>query len=230
MVPIKKFTIYGERCSGTNYLEDLITRNFDVEVTWEYGWKHFFGFKDLSNSDDTLFIGIVREQHSWLNSFYKNPYHLHASLKEKKISFLFSEFWSIYDNGEERKDDRNIYTKKKYKNIFEMRHTKLKFLIEDMPKKVKNYILIRYEDLMNSFEYTMNRIKNCGLGFKENINFPVNSDNYKGDIKRKYNKNEKKICHISKKMIYSSKAFNPYYEIMLGYIIPNPKYIKDKNK
>jgi hypothetical protein len=51
---IKRFIIYGERCSGTNYLQDLIEINFDVETTWDYGWKHFFGFNDVSKSDDTL--------------------------------------------------------------------------------------------------------------------------------------------------------------------------------
>ena len=56
---IKQVTIYGERCSGTNYLEQLLLSNFEVEITWEYGWKHFFGHADLSNSDDVLFIGIV---------------------------------------------------------------------------------------------------------------------------------------------------------------------------
>ena len=44
---IKKVTIYGERCSGTNYLEELIVSNFDVKITWEYGWKHFFGFNNF---------------------------------------------------------------------------------------------------------------------------------------------------------------------------------------
>ena len=59
---IKKYTIYGERCSGTNYLENIIDINFDVNLTWEYGHKHFFGHQDnkLKNSDDTLFICIVR--------------------------------------------------------------------------------------------------------------------------------------------------------------------------
>ena len=69
---IKKFTILGERCSGTNYLEELITSNFDIDVTWDYGWKHFFGFynfKKTNEEDETLFIGIVRHPISWINSF-----------------------------------------------------------------------------------------------------------------------------------------------------------------
>ena len=55
---LKKYTIYGERCSGTNYLQYIMSINFDVKITWEYGRKHFFGFEDkkLNNSEDTLFI------------------------------------------------------------------------------------------------------------------------------------------------------------------------------
>ena len=41
---LKKYTIYGERCSGTKYLEQLMDSNFDIKLTWEFGWKHFFGF------------------------------------------------------------------------------------------------------------------------------------------------------------------------------------------
>jgi hypothetical protein len=44
---IKKFTIMGERCSGTNFLEQIILSNFHINITWEYGWKHFFGFYDF---------------------------------------------------------------------------------------------------------------------------------------------------------------------------------------
>ena len=33
---IKYFTIYGERCSGTNFLESAIKENFELEITWKY--------------------------------------------------------------------------------------------------------------------------------------------------------------------------------------------------
>ena len=130
---LKRYTIYGERCSGTNYLENLININFNVNITWEYGWKHFFGFEDekLKNSDDTLFICIVRNLPDWINSFYRQKYHLPLKykknmLEEEKIDeFLNKEFWSFDDNNNNRDmtkeimTDRNIYTKKRYKNIFE---------------------------------------------------------------------------------------------------------------
>lgn len=95
---INKFTIYGERCSGTNYLENIILENFDVEITWKYGQKHFFGFANLSNSDDTLFICLVRESLNWMNSLYKNPHHLSYSLRNNIDDFLNNQFFSFHNN------------------------------------------------------------------------------------------------------------------------------------
>lgn len=194
---INKFTIYGERCSGTNYLEELIGLNFKVQITWNYGWKHFFGFDDLSNSDDTLFICIVRDLHSWLNSFYREKHHLplkflKLSGEQRKYKFLNEEIYSIGKDKKELMKDRNIYTKERYKNIFELRHTKNKFLIEDLDKKVKNYILIRYEDLLNNFDETMNKIKDKGLELKNPSNFPLNTSNYKNNKNVKYDAKKKK--------------------------------------
>ena len=34
---ITKYTIYGERCSGTNYLQNIIQLNYDAQIVWEYG-------------------------------------------------------------------------------------------------------------------------------------------------------------------------------------------------
>ena len=90
----KKYTIYGERCSGTNYLENIIDINFDVNITWEYGWK-VFGFQDcmLKNSDDTFFICIVRNLPDWINTFYRTMHHLPLKYKNN-TPFQFS-FWTL---------------------------------------------------------------------------------------------------------------------------------------
>ena len=184
---LQKYTIFGERCSGTNYLENIINMNFDVNITWEYGFKHFFGFQDnsLKNSDDTLFICIVRNLPDWINSFYRTPHqwpkYKRRLCKEKRLEeFLNKEFYSVWDKEQtERMEDRNIYTGERYKNIFELRHTKLKWMLEDLPNKVKNCIFIRYEDLINDFEKTLIKIKDMGLEVKKNINFPLNTTFYK---------------------------------------------------
>lgn len=175
-----KVTIFGERCSGTNYLEQLLVSNFDVEIIWSYGWKHFFGFDNLSNSDDVLFIGIIRNLTDWVNSLYREKHNLPSDLTENIDTFLSNTFYSVEYNGtEEIMYDRNLYTKERYKNIFELRYIKNKFLIETMPKSVKNFILITYDELVDNFVDSMNKIKGCGIKIKPNIEFPLNISYYR---------------------------------------------------
>jgi hypothetical protein len=240
---VNKFTIYGERCSGTNYLEGLITRNFNATVTWEFGRKHFFGFNDLSgaDADDTLFVGIVRDPTEWLNSFYRHLHHLPphlcpkplpSSLKNNIVAqrnnhnhnayrFLNGAFYSLpSDELGVIIPDVHLYTKHRYKNIFEMRHTKLRFLVEDMPKKVKHYLLIKYEDLMNHFDATMDRIKAAGnLEIKDGVPYPLNIHTYKA-IKTAKTFDPKKIKPhaIPKHKVVKNKNLFPKYEQQLGYL------------
>jgi hypothetical protein len=108
---ITNYTIYGERCSATNYLEELISLNFDVDINWNFGWKHFFGFNNFNNSDNTLFIGIVRNPYDWINSLYRDQHHLPRDFINIE-KYLKNEFYSIRDNDCEYLEDRNIYNKK----------------------------------------------------------------------------------------------------------------------
>ena len=88
---LKKYTIYGERCSGTNYLENIININFDVKITWEYGWKHFFGFEDVDGSSRAifdksskfiLFVSIISDSLCGIfNSFLSSSIHSRKASK-----------------------------------------------------------------------------------------------------------------------------------------------------
>lgn len=182
MLNIKKFIIYGERCSGTNFLENAILENFNIEISWEQGSKHFFCFNnyDKRNFDDTLYIGIVRNPVYWINSFSKELYHVPEINRKNLHNFLFNEFYSVneieipskiqtilFNNNPQKvyrysvmSEDLNYLTNKKYKNIFELRKIKNDYLMNIMPTKVKNYILINYEKLLNNYEETLEFIKN----------------------------------------------------------------------
>jgi len=195
---MKKVTIYGERCSGTNYLEELLLLNFDIEIVWDHARKHFFGFNDLSNSDDVLFIGIIRNLEDWINSLYREKHHLSHNLTENIDTYLNNTFYSIYENNTEIIEDRNMETNEKYKNIFELRRIKNKFLIEKMPTLVKNYCLITYDELSNNFIDIMNKLRDCGLKIKNDIEFPLNVSYYK---KEKNILFVKKVNEISKEII-----------------------------
>ncbi len=227
-----RVTIYGERCSGTNYLENLLQINFVNKITFQYGSKHFFGYYKnalKNNSDKVLFICIVRDLVPWINSFFREKHHLPLKYKkgmEEKDQideFLNKEFFSIndYDHDyktwdKENMNDRNMYTNKRYKNIFELRHTKIKFMLEDLPKIVKNYVFIRYEDLINDFENTMNKLKNKGLNVKHNINFPLNTSWYKNNKDKIFSKIKEN--KISKEIILHNKNLIRKYEEKLGYL------------
>ena len=235
---INKYTIYGERCSGTNYLNKILDSNFEAKITWEYGWKHWFGNNDqeLKQSQDTLFICIVRNPVDWINSFYIQQHHLPMKYDTNLIDddvkidiFLNQEFFSINDMDHNYKKwnkelmmDRNMYTGERYKNIFELRHTKIKWMSEDLPKKVDNYILIRYEDLLDNFENTLHSIKNKGLKVKNIECFPVNiyhrciSIGSKSIIQNdNLNNTYLKKKKIPEEMILSNPNFIDYYDIKL---------------
>lgn len=175
---IKYFTIYGERCSGTNFLESAIKNNFKIDITWNYGWKHFFGNYDFTNKnkdiDQTLFIGIIRDPIKWLDSLYRNPHHIPHHNRISPNAFLLNEHYSTIDNYSpiEEQSDRNIITKKRYKNIFELRQVKTNYLIYFMPAYVKNYIFVRYEDLKNNYDFILLDIQQKFNLIRHNTNTP----------------------------------------------------------
>jgi len=247
MNKITNFVIFGERCSGSNFLEEAITNNFHLNLSSEYGNKHFFCFHDFTkrNTENTLFIGIVRHPVYWLNSFFMNPWHVPNKNREL-MNFLFNEFYSICDekktantmysfisNGnsemhEINKLDLNYKNGEKYKNIFELRKLKNDFLISIMPNKVKNYILINYEDLLYNYENTLDHIKN---------RFRLNAKNafYK---KITYYKKTPVSYKGEKKIIFTPQQIKTIWEHLdikqensLGYYIgDNNNYFKNKNK
>jgi len=225
---IANFTIYGERCSGTNYLEECVKANFNVNYVTKYGHKHFFGFSDLSNSDDTLFICIVRDPLKWINSFYRVSNHLIDVNCHSIDNFLTNPIVSFEknpislngqkDQGKELETDRNIFTKEPYKNIFELRHVKNKYLLEVLPTLVDHCIFIRYEDLMDNFEKTMNAIRAKGLVPLSSAtnSFPIKIDTTK-PIKCWMNLG-KKQDEIDADKILNHSNFIKKYDYQLGYL------------
>ena len=134
---IKKFCVFGERCSGTTYLEMLIESNFNLERTDEFGLKHLWLLTNFSNSDTTLFIGIERELLDWLDSFAKTPHQVRPYCPLNYNTLFFEPIRSYM--GKNLVED--------YKNIMECRTTKSN-IIQSLPNIVKHYFFIKYEDLL----------------------------------------------------------------------------------
>lgn len=214
---ISKFFILGERCSGTNFLHSSLNKNFKLEYNSIFGHKHFFGHKGFPNNSDTLFVGITREITSWINSFYSTPHHVGYPCRENKNAFLTKEFFSCWDSGKNQgKDiveDYHWKLKRRFKNIFELRVVKNNFLLYEMPKRVNNYILIRYEDLRDDYKNTLDRIKlKFDLEMLHDNYVPIT--NYKGYANQKVYK-KKEIYHF--KDIDIINRANLHSEFDLGY-------------
>lgn len=245
---VKQIQIFGERCSGTNYLCQLIIKNFEIEMTRLYGHKHFFGYVSIEDgkknnefkTKDVLFVCISRNLKDWLNSFFREQHHLPREFIEKKndrqngieyfltqpIHSLLEDIWDkkYTNNMWPKKDtdyvkyyncncncndklvqqsqesqsnqstqssqssqslvkaDFNIYNGKEYRNIFELRNTKLKFMRETLPSLVENVLFIKYKDLNKDLEAVLTKIKNFGVPLRNKHLFPENVMYYK-DLK-----------------------------------------------
>lgn len=135
-----RFQIFGERCSGTNYLEHLLKHNFgDDCITWEFGHKHWYIDHDKIKSSpsikETVFIAIVRNLRDWLHSFFNNPHHLSNRAKDIR-TFMTQPCVSLVERPEE------------HNNVFHLRASKLQDLYKLRDETcVPNILYIRYETI-----------------------------------------------------------------------------------
>lgn len=143
---IKSIYVFGERNSGTNYLEQLIARNcctpqtlarlVDPENAGRLGWKHGFPAPQPA-CDDVLAIAIYRAPLAWLHSFHKSPWHAPDHLRSLSFSqFIRSEWYSIINDtcfgfgpdhpmwGHELLADRDPTTGARFGNPMQLRNAK----------------------------------------------------------------------------------------------------------
>lgn len=175
------FKIYGERNSGTNFMIELIKRNFGNIYTKRnngkivHYWKHGLPCNSIKDNDEKVVeIFIFRELTGWLSSMYKNPYHL------KK----FRNFGSFLthkqcDKEHESKDFRNmesINRDSNNKTIFEIRYYKM--------QKILDYIRGNDNTIIVGLDYLQKKQSNI-LTFLESINktYSLGVENYTTELK-----------------------------------------------
>jgi hypothetical protein len=163
--PITSFTILGERNSGTHFLQYAMFFNYDIDYSQHT--RHFFGHDDAKDfpeefMDTMIYFCMVREPVEWIDSLFKRLHHIPPENKTSIDAFMNNEWYSIYEKGDEKgqeiMEDRNMISRERYKNIFEMRKIKNDYLMKQVKEKVKHYYFIRYEDLLNDYENTLNKI------------------------------------------------------------------------
>ena len=269
---IKYFTIFGERCSGTHFLQHAIQTNFHIQYI--KGEKHFFGNKefrdtlditqsptslrqvrseartkdledypemvyhrriitlfeqkmfelDRIDTEELLVFALVRDPVEWMDSFYKRGHHVPPENRQPYERFVSCEFYSIYEDGpknkEEIMEDRHWKTKERYRNIYELRYWKNKYMMEELPKQYIHYYLLKYEDLRDNYEETLEYIRTrFGLRRTNQTYIPILKQ--KGTYNALYEKKPILLTDAQQREIWSNININQ--ENALGYrlcIIP----------
>jgi|GEM_PF-5907044 len=248
--------IFGERNTGTNYLEHLVRTNFSTELLrggmeeiWhlaptllvgkpqieqsdevnriydadarrildsDFGWKHsapqLQRILSSSHSNNTLFIMIVKHPYFWLRSLHDNPYY--PGYRKEELCVFAERRMQIFDRDgltEEWLEPAKILERKLRSYIV-------------LAESNLNTLVIRYEDLLEMFEFSMDRISKFlprkGHGTYNNLNKSAKASVKQRSLdfyKRKYNLNRASVAVDHKTKIVVRKSLSAEVLEWFGY-------------
>ncbi len=162
---LKEFALFGERCSGTNYVEALVTRNFpDLTRLRTYPWEKHSYINVPAAGEKCLAIVVVREPMRWLQSHYRNPHQVGNWRKNASFSeFLRAEWTSVVNgavierqrkHGIRRRElmlDRHPMTGKRPRNVLQLRNWKLQSY-QKVSEIYQHWVFVRFEDVSSNPE------------------------------------------------------------------------------
>jgi hypothetical protein len=178
-VAAKSVFVFGERNSGTNYVNNLIMKNcisresqgrlYDPQNKVAFGWKH--GFPTMKAApDDVLAIAVVRDPLAWLHSMNRNPWHAPGFMRDLPFSqFIRREWISVIDDEGlgigrdhprwkcEYMPDRNPVTGARFGNVMRLRTAKNR-AFAGLGNRFGNLLRINYETAMAEPEAFLNAL------------------------------------------------------------------------
>ena len=167
-VAVQEFFVFGERNSGTNFIDALLRRNFPSLANsasdrrgpagFRYGWKH--GFPQMVTAPDfTLAVVVFRRPEDWLRSMHERPWHAAPELRGLSFgAFIRAPWSSIVDDpnfGPARRDarfrselqwDRHPLTGAPFENILALRNAK-NAGFQSLNARFSTTVSVRYEDV-----------------------------------------------------------------------------------
>ena len=178
---IEVFSILGERCSGTNYVQRLLEGNFDTANTDDFHYRHFFGFEQPQHTyrkaQCVLFVGVVRAPVAWLDCFYKYQWQLDQWQYPDWMAFLTLPIQSYRESemnytlsllpAEQRAaardemlthplfHDRNFDDEQlsPWQDVFQLRQVKGEYMVDRFRSKVDKYVMVKLEDLQAHYAH-----------------------------------------------------------------------------
>lgn len=185
---IGEFFVFGERNSGTNFIDALMRNNFSQlggsasdrieKFGFRYGWKHGFPTM-MAAPDSTLAIVTFRDPLRWAQSMHRKPWHAANHLVNLSFTDFIRATWqSVVDERnfgigstadvralQEMHWDRHPMTGAQFENVLKLRAAKNQGFLS-LKQRFKNVIFVRYEDVSENPEQFVRHIAqtyNCSL-------------------------------------------------------------------
>lgn len=198
-IPIKKLFLFGERCSGTNYVVTLFSKNLQLGYDQKFARRHFPPWFELpieyytgkpqsytfDNTDEYLFVIVFRNAYDWVRSLHDLPHFASG----KFFNMPFSEFirtpWELNPSNTLVKEVRSFHPLmdlspidgKPFENVLKLRTKKIENMLM-VQNRAKNVYYIRYEIARDHPQEVIREIGEC-FGIRPNAKFsPVS--NYLG--------------------------------------------------
>ena len=187
----REFLLYGERCTGTNVVQSLVENNFNMKVSWRFRYKHWPEIDGNQDEVDLPIVIVTRNPFSYFSSLYRMPWHAPEEIRKLDFSnFLRSEWWNVYNEEVHVGPDDARYGKemprelfhqegRRYKNVIEMRGTKLRQLADIFNSKSQRIVVVDFEELRSDQVSVVNRLSRTWKIAKRYSNARIISD-YKG--------------------------------------------------
>lgn len=164
MPSIEFFQIYGERNSGTNYLDKILRSAVSLDANRVLGSTpksknphgHVFGFKhwfvddqclQQTSAENTLFVVVFRHPLFWIRSMIQRPYQAQRHVGLEPGEFIRRQ-WYAEENGKEMMIERDPLSGDRFSNIMALRVAKNQHFLA-LEDRVENFMLTRYEDLLS---------------------------------------------------------------------------------
>lgn len=157
-----RLQIYGERCSGTNWVAQLCRRNFPgLRPGDDFGWKHGWIQGDVEQARDCLFVVVHRDPFDWLRSLHRQPWHTAAALRDVPFAHFIREAWhcewgrdmDLPDGdpriGTEMLHERDPRTGARFANAMRLRTAKHRAW-DTLRGRVAHLEFVRYEDVLRA--------------------------------------------------------------------------------
>jgi hypothetical protein len=157
------YKVYGERNSGTNFIQRLLEINFNIKIS-SCEWKHSIPISKNPNSIEFI---IVRNLPSWLSSMYTNPYHL---AKFNNFTDFLTLPQIVIEDKYKTVEGHDVHMIDNNKTIFDIRYSKYKGLIQYF-NTYNNVCIVNLNYIQNDSNCLL-FLKNVNSSYKLNKTTP----------------------------------------------------------